>query len=199
MALSRYLIYNKISLSILSRGLTVACISPSSYRASLYYPMLLTLEDELTKLKTLSNGGDKEVVDIPCFLPASTLDRGTHSLYCVDRLCHPLVFRLSTQVPQLANLSLLTQGGSTGKGMRDLSGQINGRKKQRQGTSRSILALQLNSMSRPVIIVCQMNLPRFFFFSRELYPLMISGIVPRPIAFVSSLSVSGIPNLAPFR
>ncbi|KAF8590999.1 hypothetical protein K439DRAFT_1381453 [Ramaria rubella] len=33
---------------------------------------------------------------------------------------------------------------------------------------------------------------------RDIYPLMISGIVPRPIAFVSSLSASGVPNLAPF-
>ncbi|KAF8493628.1 hypothetical protein JB92DRAFT_2749910 [Gautieria morchelliformis] len=33
---------------------------------------------------------------------------------------------------------------------------------------------------------------------RELYPLMISGIIPRPVAFVSSLSVSGVHNLAPF-
>ncbi|KAH9916922.1 uncharacterized protein B0H18DRAFT_48949 [Fomitopsis serialis] len=32
----------------------------------------------------------------------------------------------------------------------------------------------------------------------ELYTLMISGIVPRPIAFVSSLSASGAENLAPF-
>ena len=35
--------------------------------------------------------------------------------------------------------------------------------------------------------------------SRELYRLMISGIIPRPIAFVSSISASGVPNLAPFR
>jgi len=34
--------------------------------------------------------------------------------------------------------------------------------------------------------------------SRDIYRLMISGIIPRPIAFVSSLSASGIPNLAPF-
>ncbi|KAF8530420.1 hypothetical protein BU17DRAFT_72941 [Hysterangium stoloniferum] len=34
---------------------------------------------------------------------------------------------------------------------------------------------------------------------KEIYPLMISGIIPRPIAFVSSLSASGVPNLAPFR
>ncbi|KIJ39486.1 hypothetical protein M422DRAFT_175244 [Sphaerobolus stellatus SS14] len=33
---------------------------------------------------------------------------------------------------------------------------------------------------------------------REIYPLMISGIIPRPIAFVSSLSPAGVPNLAPF-
>jgi len=32
----------------------------------------------------------------------------------------------------------------------------------------------------------------------DLYRLMISGIVPRPIAFVSSLSESGVENLAPF-
>ncbi|CAE6357150.1 unnamed protein product [Rhizoctonia solani] len=32
----------------------------------------------------------------------------------------------------------------------------------------------------------------------DIYRLMISGIIPRPIAFVSSLSASGTPNLAPF-
>ena len=31
------------------------------------------------------------------------------------------------------------------------------------------------------------------------YALMISGIAPRPIAFVSSVSESGVENLAPFR
>ncbi|KAH7903376.1 hypothetical protein BJ138DRAFT_1074133 [Hygrophoropsis aurantiaca] len=33
----------------------------------------------------------------------------------------------------------------------------------------------------------------------KLYTLMISGIVPRPIAFVSTISESGVENLAPFR
>ncbi|KAG8769500.1 hypothetical protein FRC12_004933 [Ceratobasidium sp. 428] len=33
---------------------------------------------------------------------------------------------------------------------------------------------------------------------RDLYRLMISGIVPRPVAFVSSLASDGTPNLAPF-
>ena len=33
---------------------------------------------------------------------------------------------------------------------------------------------------------------------RNVYKLMIGAIVPRPIAFVSSLSPEGIPNLAPF-
>ncbi|KZO92319.1 hypothetical protein CALVIDRAFT_557690 [Calocera viscosa TUFC12733] len=32
----------------------------------------------------------------------------------------------------------------------------------------------------------------------KLYPLLISGIIPRPVAFVSSLSETGIENLAPF-
>ncbi|KAI9460406.1 hypothetical protein HD554DRAFT_2197018 [Boletus coccyginus] len=32
----------------------------------------------------------------------------------------------------------------------------------------------------------------------ELYKLMISGIVPRPIAFVSTISEDGVENLAPF-
>ncbi|KAH7339869.1 hypothetical protein B0J17DRAFT_569711 [Rhizoctonia solani] len=32
----------------------------------------------------------------------------------------------------------------------------------------------------------------------DIYRLMISGIIPRPIAFVSSLSTDGKPNLAPF-
>lgn len=34
---------------------------------------------------------------------------------------------------------------------------------------------------------------------RDLYKLMISGIVPRPIAFVSTISEDGVENLAPFR
>ncbi|KAJ8519259.1 hypothetical protein ONZ45_g3799 [Pleurotus djamor] len=33
---------------------------------------------------------------------------------------------------------------------------------------------------------------------RNLYKLMISGVVPRPVAFVSSVSEEGIENLAPF-
>ncbi len=33
---------------------------------------------------------------------------------------------------------------------------------------------------------------------RELYNILISAVVPRPIAWVSSLSASGQPNLAPF-
>lgn len=37
------------------------------------------------------------------------------------------------------------------------------------------------------------------FVGRKLYQLMISGIVPRPIAYVSSVSESGVENLAPFR
>jgi flavin reductase (DIM6/NTAB) family NADH-FMN oxidoreductase RutF len=33
---------------------------------------------------------------------------------------------------------------------------------------------------------------------RHIYQLMIGAIVPRPIAFVSTISAAGIPNLAPF-
>jgi flavin reductase (DIM6/NTAB) family NADH-FMN oxidoreductase RutF len=33
---------------------------------------------------------------------------------------------------------------------------------------------------------------------REAYSLMVEAVVPRPIAFVSSLSSAGVPNLAPF-
>lgn len=33
----------------------------------------------------------------------------------------------------------------------------------------------------------------------EQYALLISGIVPRPVAFVSTLSEDGVENLAPFR
>ncbi|KAI0363392.1 hypothetical protein BV20DRAFT_975745 [Pilatotrama ljubarskyi] len=33
---------------------------------------------------------------------------------------------------------------------------------------------------------------------RKMYAMMISGIVPRPIAFVSSISEQGVENLAPF-
>ena len=32
----------------------------------------------------------------------------------------------------------------------------------------------------------------------EIYKLLVGGIAPRPIAFVSTLSADGIPNLAPF-
>lgn len=34
--------------------------------------------------------------------------------------------------------------------------------------------------------------------AKERYKLMIGGVVPRPIAFVSTLSPDGIPNLAPY-
>jgi hypothetical protein len=34
---------------------------------------------------------------------------------------------------------------------------------------------------------------------RKLYSLLVSGIVPRPVAFVSTISDTGIENLAPFR
>jgi len=33
---------------------------------------------------------------------------------------------------------------------------------------------------------------------RDIYKLMVGAIVPRPIAFVSSLGADGVPNLAPF-
>jgi hypothetical protein len=33
----------------------------------------------------------------------------------------------------------------------------------------------------------------------ELYPLVISAVVPRPIGFVGSLSKDGVANLAPYR
>jgi flavin reductase (DIM6/NTAB) family NADH-FMN oxidoreductase RutF len=33
---------------------------------------------------------------------------------------------------------------------------------------------------------------------QNIYKLMVGAIVPRPIAFVSSLSAAGVPNLAPF-
>ncbi|KAL1727343.1 hypothetical protein EV714DRAFT_275688 [Schizophyllum commune] len=33
---------------------------------------------------------------------------------------------------------------------------------------------------------------------RDLYQILGSAIVPRPIAFVSTLSADGVPNLAPF-
>ncbi|TDL26144.1 hypothetical protein BD410DRAFT_784186 [Rickenella mellea] len=34
--------------------------------------------------------------------------------------------------------------------------------------------------------------------SRDIYKVLTSAITPRPIAFISSLSASGVPNLAPF-
>jgi hypothetical protein len=33
---------------------------------------------------------------------------------------------------------------------------------------------------------------------RDIYKLMCSGIIPRPVAFVSSESANGVQNLAPF-
>ncbi|PFH51553.1 hypothetical protein AMATHDRAFT_142276 [Amanita thiersii Skay4041] len=36
-------------------------------------------------------------------------------------------------------------------------------------------------------------------FLKDVYPLLTSAIIPRPVAFVSTLSSDGIPNLAPFR
>ncbi|KJA12634.1 hypothetical protein HYPSUDRAFT_152314, partial [Hypholoma sublateritium FD-334 SS-4] len=33
---------------------------------------------------------------------------------------------------------------------------------------------------------------------RKLYAIFVSGIVPRPVAFVSSISEDGVENLAPF-
>jgi hypothetical protein len=40
---------------------------------------------------------------------------------------------------------------------------------------------------------------RIYVNVRALYQLMTSGIVPRPIAFVSTISDDGVGNLAPFR
>src|SRR5262245_13679810 len=34
--------------------------------------------------------------------------------------------------------------------------------------------------------------------TKEVYRLLISAVVPRPIAFVSTVSAAGVPNLAPF-
>lgn len=34
---------------------------------------------------------------------------------------------------------------------------------------------------------------------RDVYMLLTSSIIPRPIAFISSLSGEGVPNLAPMR
>lgn len=34
---------------------------------------------------------------------------------------------------------------------------------------------------------------------RQVYKFMISGIIPRPIAYVSSVSEAGVENIAPFR
>ena len=33
----------------------------------------------------------------------------------------------------------------------------------------------------------------------EIYRLLLSSIIPRPVAFVSSFSADDVPNLAPFR
>jgi hypothetical protein len=47
------------------------------------------------------------------------------------------------------------------------------------------------------------SLPLLFLINfdtrREMYRLLTSAVIPRPIAFVSSLSASGVRNLAPFR
>src|SRR5262247_1536910 len=34
--------------------------------------------------------------------------------------------------------------------------------------------------------------------AKEVYRFIISAVVPRPIAFVSTVSAAGVPNLAPF-
>jgi len=34
---------------------------------------------------------------------------------------------------------------------------------------------------------------------RRLHPTLINGIVARPVAFVSTISATGVENLAPFR
>lgn len=38
-----------------------------------------------------------------------------------------------------------------------------------------------------------------FDIARHMYRLLIGGVTPRPIAFVSSVSPNGVRNLAPFR
>ncbi|KAJ8072813.1 hypothetical protein PM082_016372 [Marasmius tenuissimus] len=35
--------------------------------------------------------------------------------------------------------------------------------------------------------------------AKDLYPLLLSGVYPRPVAFVSSVTEDGVENLAPFR
>ena len=82
-----------------------------------------------------------------------------------------------------------------GKGTTQLWERMDGKKEKRKGGSRLILVVHPQGMWQNVTLLF-VNLGSS---SRELYPLMVSGIIPRPIALVSSLSASGIPNLAPFR
>jgi len=63
-------------------------------------------------------------------------------------------------------------------------------------------------LARPVVsvVLSNLTLPQAFLVrnplthaDREVYPLLTSCIVPRPIALVSTISEDGVPNLAPFR
>ena len=57
------------------------------------------------------------------------------------------------------------------------------------------------SKTEPRYALFEQNLQSFIFkhaIIRKIYQITVSGIVPRPIAFVSSVSADGVGNLAPF-
>lgn len=55
-----------------------------------------------------------------------------------------------------------------------------------------------NEVERPKVILDGMNVNPSDLAHRELYDILISCVAPRPIAWVSTLSAAGQPNLAPF-
>lgn len=57
----------------------------------------------------------------------------------------------------------------------------------------------VDTSTEPPMCVLSDSMTAFLMnYPRKLYQLMVSGIVPRPIAFVSSVSEAGVENLAPF-
>src|SRR5882672_29257 len=55
-----------------------------------------------------------------------------------------------------------------------------------------------NFHARPVDILNGMNITPADLSHSEMYGLLLNSVAPRPIAWVSTLSASGQPNLAPF-
>ena len=73
-------------------------------------------------------------------------------------------------------------------------------KKWMEGTDDEDAFKGINPATYPHRYVCSTPIPmRVLTTRRDLYQLMKSAIVPRPIAFVSTTSADGIDNIAPFR